>query len=116
MSLEWILAPEDGIEPFVDAYIGRLYNAVWQLLISYEPRIEAWLKQNAPWIDQTGNARQGLYAQAVQEGNMLAIIMDYSVFYGWFLEMSNSGRYAIITPAVDVFAQQIFDDIKALLQ
>jgi hypothetical protein len=35
--------------------------------------------------------------------------------YGTFLELANQGRFAIITPALDVFGPQIWNDAKALI-
>lgn len=64
------------------------------------PQIESWMKQNAPWTDQTGAARNGLRAEVHGGGNTVAIVLYHSVPYGVFLEVRWGGKYAILRPAL----------------
>ena len=43
------------------------------------PEVENYMKSNAPWQDQTGNARQGLRATAFQEGTNAGIVLYHTV-------------------------------------
>lgn len=61
---------------------------------------EAFAKLNAPWTDQTGNARQGLTAVATHSGDSHAIVLFHRVPYGIWLEVRWSGRYQTILPTI----------------
>jgi hypothetical protein len=74
-----------------------------------------WLKSNAPWSDDTGAARTGLVALPFNAGKTHELIMAYSVSYGIWLEIANSGRYAVITPAMRIVGEKIMRDMQDLL-
>jgi len=60
-----------------------------------------WMKENAPWTDRTGTARSGLRTTTEHFPKVRHIInLFYSVPYGIWLEVRNSGRYSIILPAL----------------
>jgi len=64
------------------------------------PRSMAYMKTMAPWSDQTTNARNGLHAFSHHSGNRSELLLAHAVSYGIYLEVCNSGRYAIILPAL----------------
>jgi hypothetical protein len=70
---------------------------------------------NAPWTDRTGNARQGLAAQAFDEGANQGIVLFHQVPYGIWLEVRFSGRYAIIEPTIDVMGPQVMESLNNIL-
>jgi hypothetical protein len=70
------------------------------------PDAESWMKSNAPWTDQTGNARNGLRARAEHSARSSKVVLSHSVPYGIWLEVRWSGRYAVIGPAIERFAPQ----------
>lgn len=74
---------------------------------SMAPEVENYMKNNAPWEDQTGNARNGLFARPYHAGDETGIVIGHSVFYGIFLEARWSGRYAIIQPTLDVMGPKV---------
>lgn len=65
-----------------------------------EPRVESRAKTNAPWQDQTGNARQGLKARGGQSSELFYIDLFHTMPYGIWLEVRWSGRFATIMPTV----------------
>lgn len=76
-------------------------------------QIEAWMKANAPWTDRTGQARATLRAEVLDvTGRAAVILLRHGVSYGIYLETIQGGTYAIITPALDHFAPQIWRDIQ----
>jgi hypothetical protein len=83
-------------------------------------RTAAWgvgyMKTNAPWTDRTGAARTGLTAIPHNQGDVHEIDLAYSVYYGIFLEVCNSGKYAIITPAMRIIGQKLMNDLNGLLE
>lgn len=74
-----------------------------------------WLKQNAPWHDNTGAARSGLVAVATSSNRSHEILMAYSVYYGIWLEVAHSGQWAVITPAMRIVGQKVMADMQALI-
>lgn len=62
-------------------------------------RSERWMKSNAKWNDQTGNARNSLSAVAYHEGTTHRLVLSHGVPYGIWLEVRFSGRYAVVMPA-----------------
>lgn len=74
---------------------------------------EAYMKANAPWTDQTGQARANLKATAEQTAvDEVQIVLTHGVSYGIHLEFGRAGRYAIIGPTMQAIAPRV----KALLQ
>lgn len=87
--------------PKVDAGVDLAFDMI-------EPRAETYMRTNAPWTDDTGNARNGLMAQhdstpMVEHTLTLYHTMDY----GYWLEVRWSGRYAIIGPTMLEIAQEL---------
>lgn len=80
-------------------------------------RVESWIKHNAPWTDRTSNARNGLFATAVQEQTKFFIILGHRVDYGIFLEEGTEKMRArpIIVPAIDRFQDKVFRGIAIKL-
>jgi hypothetical protein len=71
------------------------------------PDVENYMKTGAPWQDQTGNARNGLFARPYRDGDEVGIVLGHGVFYGVFLETRWSGRYAIIQPTLDHMGPEV---------
>lgn len=115
MALTWQTPPSTAVPEMTAAYKRQLHRALFVLSVSYAPRIEAWMKQNAPWTDRTGNARQTLWAEAFDFADVVVLAFGHGVSYGVFLELANAGRYAVITPALDYFAPKIWQDAIRLL-
>lgn len=74
-----------------------------------------WLKTNAPWTDDTSAARTGLVALPFSIGTTHELLMAYSVSYGIWLEVANSGKYAVITPAMRIVGAKIMNDMQNLI-
>ena len=79
------------------------------------PEGEAWMKANAKWRDQTGNARNGLGGSAKISSDSVAVVFYHSVPYGIWLEVRWDGRYAIIMPAVERFAPRMLELVAKLV-
>lgn len=77
---------------------------------------ENWMKTNAPWSDQTTNARNGLSARyAGSDGGVHTMVLFHSVDYGIWLEVANEGKYAIINPALEEVGPRVMEDLVGLL-
>jgi hypothetical protein len=73
------------------------------------PQIQSDMRSNAPWQDQTSNARNGLFAKVVVATNAVSIVLYHSVPYGIWLELRWSGKYAIITPSLAKWGPKYFE-------
>lgn len=74
----------------------------------FAPRIQAHMRNNASWTDQTGNARNGLFTSVQVSKNQTAIVLYHSVPYGVWLEVRWDGKYAIINPSIQYWAPKYF--------
>ncbi len=65
------------------------------------PALEAYAKENAPWTDITGNARNSLSSNFHRpEKNVFITDIKHGVDYGIHLENMQSGRFSICRPTV----------------
>jgi hypothetical protein len=70
-------------------------------------------KQNAPWRDRTGNARNSIFGVGVKEDRIRAY-HGIGMFYGVFLELSFQGRYRVIWPTMEALKGVLGNMIKKL--
>jgi hypothetical protein len=91
-----------------DEKFDKTVNAIFDMNAAWG---EAWMKLNAPWTDDTGAARSGLTAIATSMGKVHEILLAYSVSYGIWLEVANSGKFQILGPAQRVISQKIMQDL-----
>lgn len=75
--------------------------------------IKAYAQDNAPWTDRTGEARAGLDTSVDREGDDVVLELFHTVDYGQWLETIQSGRFAIIMPTLEVYADQVFEAVSA---
>lgn len=74
-------------------------------------KMVAYAHDNAPWTDDTGAAREGLYSSVDSSGDMITVTLSHSVDYGQWLETIQSGQYAIIMPTIEQYAAEVEDAI-----
>ena len=108
--------------PGLDNVIGnlkgcedRMRAALHGLGMQTAAQMEAYAKQNAPWQDQTGHARQGLFGEVLEEDGKLKVRIAHTVEYGVYLELSRRGRRPILEPTAQKFAPEFYDAAKELL-
>lgn len=76
------------------------------------PMLQQYAQTNAPWTDRTGNARRGLHSQYNRRTRTSFVMsLSHGVDYGIFLELCNSGRFAILMPTVEALMPQILEEI-----
>ena len=91
-------------------------EAAWRTALSMAPQVESYMKVNAPWTDQTGNARSGLAARAFRDDDVIGIVLFHQVAYGIFLESRWNGRYAIINPSIQEMGPKVMRRFERLLE
>lgn len=106
-------APRDMAARLVRDYGVSKHAAAVATLAEKElaPILKAYAQANRPWDDQTGNARSGLFSVSELAGEIVTLYLSHGMEYGVFLELCNSGRYAIIMPTL----QANYGVIKAAL-
>ena len=109
------LLEEDTLTPGIKALPAFVNKIVGTTMKFYEPQVENYAKLNAPWTDQTTNARNGLIASSGKEGGSHYIVLAHQVPYGIWLEVRWGGKYAIIMPIIDVYGPKVMSTIQKIL-
>lgn len=76
---------------------------------------QGYMRTNAPWTDRTGAARSGLFAIPGHYGRAHEIFLTYSVYYGIWLEVANSGRYQILQPTLLLLGRKLMSDLEGIM-
>lgn len=92
-----VVAVEAGLELYVHHFASR---------------VEAYAKEEAPWEDQSGDAREGLQAQAHTNPLEYVIVLAHGVDYGIWLEVRWGGQYAIIMPTLEYMGDVLMSELK----
>lgn len=100
----------DDIDPFLVEVIDRGAQMVTDKMERGARQIEAYAKQNAPWTDITGAARDGLYADVYEDQDEIVLELGHSVAHGQWLETIQDGRFAIILPTLESLGNLVFKD------
>jgi hypothetical protein len=95
----------------LDDKIERRIDTVFEFQTA---RGAAQMKLNAPWTDQTGAARNGLFTEFSKSGSTREILFSHSVAYGIWLEIANSGDYQVIMPTVRVIGRDTMKQLQDL--
>lgn len=82
-------------------------DLAFQEFLKAEDELEFEMKRNAPWVDRTGDARRGLTARASNDDGIITMTLSHTVDYGFWLEVIQNGRFAIIGPTLETEARRI---------
>lgn len=96
----------------------KIHRALFGVVKYWDGPIEAHMKHQAPWHDQTSNARNGLAARAAKLGEGLyAIILSHAVDYGIYLERGTRNMRArpIIEPTIAIYAPKVMSFLTKLM-
>jgi hypothetical protein len=102
-------SPPDRIVGQTKRYRADVLAALGDLADLYAGRMEAYAKSNAPWVDQTGNARQGLTGVAIKEATRVAMVLYGDAEYLPYLELGTRSMAPrpIIVPTLAVHQAEI---------
>lgn len=107
---------EDPVEISVDAsevianlasFGGTVLERVQAFGQQIAGEAEAHMKLNAPWTDRTAAARASLFGRSWTESNVVIIHLAQKVDYGIWLEIRWLGRYAVVSPTMYVFVEEV---------
>lgn len=114
-GITWTRSP-DVLASAAATYGQRALAAVVALIRSFEPRIETYAKDHAPWTDRTANARQTLFSIDEVAGEIITLYLSHGMPYGKWLELCNAGKYAIVMKTLEAHYGQIKSALDALLR
>ena len=93
----------------------RQKAALYALALRYAAQMEAYAKATAKWQDITSMARKGLFGYALPRDKVLLLRIAHSMDYGVYLELTNQGRYAVLSPTVKRFAADFMEDAQKVV-
>lgn len=77
-------------------------------------KFENYAKQNRPWTDRTGQARQRLTGWVEMFSDKIRIHIGHGVDYGIYLELANQRRFAILQKTVNAVSPEILESFGEL--
>lgn len=99
-NVDWV--GDEAVLAAMDQFARTCEDAINTLADYFARVMEASAKENAPWEDQTGNARQALYGFTTElAGKVVMIYLSHGMEYGRFLELRSEAKYAIIWPTIE---------------
>lgn len=105
----------DTLTPSLRLFPAAVNKMIEERMDEAAADIEDYMKANAPWDDQTGDARDGLGAEAHTEGFHHYIELFHSVDYGIWLEVKWSGQWAIIVPTMEAMGPHVVANLNGLI-
>ena len=73
-------------------------------------------RTNAPWENDSGDARKGLTGVTYRErGTKFFIALYHKVIYGKYLELKDDGKFAIIEKTLNSLRLEWFQGVRRLL-
>ena len=79
-------------------------------------KMEEYAKNEAIWIDRTGNARQRLKGEAMWESkDQIMIAVSHHMDYGYWLELAHGQEYAILESAIEDNVEILYRSLRVLI-
>lgn len=118
MSVQWDASEVLGeLSNLNRKLTSNQYGGLQMLMQTAASKMEAWAKENAPWTDRTGAARQRLHGEAYWENPQIVVAaVMHQVDYGIFLELAHQRRYAILERTLEEHKDEIQDAVAVLLR
>jgi len=69
---------------------------------------------NKYWNNQSGFAKDLMFAQEFEEGSVVGFFMAHAVEYGPSLELANDGKHAALRPTMESFLPQFKKDLQTI--
>lgn len=78
--------------------------------------LEGYIRDNRPWTDRTGQARQRMTGYVKETAKGFRIVIAHGVDYGIWLELAHEKRFAILEPTIRLKGPDIIKGMKELLK
>lgn len=93
----------------------RLKTALLMLCRTASQQMAEYAKDNARWIDRTGDARKLLQGEGYWDNDKLTAAVMHNVNYGVWLELAHQRKYAILEESVKSKADELLRSYKRLV-
>jgi hypothetical protein len=108
------MAGANDVKSALADWAERRKAAIIALAQDWAGTLEGRAKDNAPWTDRTGNARNGLFGRTIVKNDEVIIALAHSMEYGVFLELARDGKFAILEPTLKQAQADIYRTYKRL--
>lgn len=98
-----------------DAVGKKMRAAIGVYADTAAKKMEGDAKENAPWTDRTGNARNSIRGDFGWKDNKAVITLSGNVDYFVYLELAHEKKWAILKPTVDKFAPEVIRGYQKLV-
>lgn len=99
---------DDGIIAWFDG--PEWDDVVLESFKDASSRVQEAAQENAIWEDQTGDARAGLKTDVVKTDGAIYLTLYHTVSYGYWLEVIQSGKFAIIMKTLEEQGKTVFSE------
>lgn len=79
-------------------------------------QFENYAKNNRPWTDRTGHARQRLSGYVEKNPDNIRIYISHGVEYGFWLEYSHEKRFAILQKTINAISPMVIKGFDKLIE
>ena len=115
-NLKWEVTPNKAFPQLAFLFADAIEASLLKLMKGYAPTVANYMKQQAPWTDRTGAARQGMYTQVhYKPRQSIRMDLDHTMWYGKYLEYHHAGRFSIVLPTRDYFGPRMINDARRML-
>ena len=97
-------------------YPEKTRERIREIMEEFVDEAVEYMQANAPWEDQTGEAREGLSGAVESLGSMESLILYHTVDYGIWLEVRWGGRYAIVTPTIETMGPELMSRLEGITE
>lgn len=114
MKLEFT---ENSLSPNLRQLMPAIDRGIYQIARFHQGPLLAKARNDAPWQDQTGNARSGLQVDVIiLQKYVYALVLYHTVKYGIWLEVRFAGKNAIIGPTIRAYYPIVLASMDKLLE
>lgn len=100
----------------LDSFMSRSEAAIAMYAETAALQLQNYARDNAPWKDRTGHARQRLTGTSLVVANGYKLRLAHGVDYGIWLELAHEKRFAIIQPTILADSGEILEGFQGLLE
>lgn len=116
-GVHWSTPPSE-LARAVERYGDRVLTAVAAVAQRVATEMQNQAKTDAPWTDRTGNARTGIFgtSEADFAARVVTIFLSHGaiVDYGIWLELANSGKYAVIMRTMEAHYESLMQLLREI--
>lgn len=105
-----------GLEAGLKSFMGKSEAAIRMYAETAAVDLQSHMRDNAPWTDRTGHARQRLTGTVTKVTGGYKITLAHGVDYGIWLELAHEKRFAIIQPTILIKSNEVMTGFEKLLE